>query len=325
MLRYLRMDLYRLVKGKMLWVMMGIVLAMSVMMAFMMWLTTTPEFAQSVTGSASIHIGISDGSSEPVDIQDIQGLSDSVIADFTQNQSTMWLGGGAMAVFVAMMVALFFALDFTTGYVKNLPSARRDRLAYYGEKLVFVVLLSAALFAFGIATFELARMAAGFSYGHVGTFGEVAAWFGSAVVVLSAYGAVTAVVAWLTQNKTAAIATALVTSPRLIIADEPTTALDSITQRQIVDLLTSLVDESGASMLFITHDFAVLNRATTRCYVLENGRIEESGDTTALLDHPHTDAGHRLVQSARALSLHAGQDVGQKPVRNPMHKEVDHD
>lgn len=127
------------------------------------------------------------------------------------------------------------------------------------------------------------------------------------------------------QRQRVGIATALVTSPRLIIADEPTTALDSITQRQIVDLLTSLVDESGASMLFITHDFAVLNRATTCCYVLENGRIEESGDTTALLDHPHTDAGHRLVQSARALSLHAGQDVGQKPVRNPMHKEVDHD
>lgn len=127
------------------------------------------------------------------------------------------------------------------------------------------------------------------------------------------------------QRQRVGIATALVTSPRLIIADEPTTALDSITQRQIVDLLTSLVDESGASMLFITHDFAVLNRATMRCYVLENGRIEESGDTTALLDHPHTDAGHRLVQSARALSLHAGQDVGQKPVRNPMHKEVDHD
>lgn len=127
------------------------------------------------------------------------------------------------------------------------------------------------------------------------------------------------------QRQRVGIATALVTSPRLIIADEPTTALDSITQRQIVDLLTSLVDESGASMLFITHDFAVLNRATTRCYVLENGRIEESGVTTALLDHPHTDAGHRLVQSARALSLHAGQDVGQKPVRNPMHKEVDHD
>lgn len=123
------------------------------------------------------------------------------------------------------------------------------------------------------------------------------------------------------QRQRVGIATALVTSPRLIIADEPTTALDSITQRQIVDLLTSLVDESGASMLFITHDFAVLNRATTRCYVLENGRIEESGDTTALLDHPHTDAGHRLVQSARALSLHAGRES----VRNPAQKEADHD
>ena len=93
-------------------------------------------------------------------------------------------------------------------------------------------------------------------------------------------------------------------------------------QRQRVGIATALVT---SPRLIIAHDFAVLNRATTRCYVLENGRIEESGDTTALLDHPHTDAGHRLVQSARALSLHAGQDVGQKPVRNPMHKEVDHD
>ena len=106
---------------------------------------------------------------------------------------------------------------------------------------------------------------------------------------------------------------------------EPTTALDSITQRQIVDLLTSLVDESGASMLFITHDFAVLNRAATRCYVLECGRIAESGDTDALLDQPRTDAGHRLVRSARALSLHAGQDAGRESVRNPAQKEADHD
>lgn len=127
------------------------------------------------------------------------------------------------------------------------------------------------------------------------------------------------------QQQRVGIAAALVTSPRLIITDEPTTALDSITQRQIVDLLTSLVDESGASMLFITHDFAVLNRATTRCYVLECGRIAESGDTDALLDQPRTDAGHRLVRSARALSLHAGQDAGRESVRNPAQKEADHD
>ena len=90
---------------------------------------------------------------------------------------------------------------------------------------------------------------------------------------------------------------------RLIIADEPTTALDSITQRQIVDLLASLVDDSGASMLFITHDFAVLNHATTRCYVLADGRVAESGQTADILQSPHTKVASQLVTSARALSL----------------------
>jgi len=96
---------------------------------------------------------------------------------------------------------------------------------------------------------------------------------------------------------------ALCTSPRLIIADEPTTALDSITQRQIVDLLASLVDDSGASMLFITHDFAVLNHATTRCYVLADGRVAESGQTADILQSPHTKVASQLATSARALSL----------------------
>ena len=67
------------------------------------------------------------------------------------------------------------------------------------------------------------------------------------------------------------------------------------------------------------------NRAATRCYVLECGRIAESGDTDALLDQPRTDAGRRLVRSARALSLHAGQDAGRESVRNPAQKEADHD
>ncbi|WP_291535089.1 ABC transporter ATP-binding protein [Bifidobacterium sp. UBA6881] len=105
------------------------------------------------------------------------------------------------------------------------------------------------------------------------------------------------------QQQRVGIATALITSPRLIIADEPTTALDSITQRQIVDLLTSLVDDAGASMLFITHDFSVLKRATTRCYVLSEGRVVESGATDALLARPATPEAAHLVRAARELSL----------------------
>lgn len=108
------------------------------------------------------------------------------------------------------------------------------------------------------------------------------------------------------QQQRVGIATALVTSPRFIIADEPTTALDSITQRQIVDLLVSLVDDAGASMLFITHDFAVLARATSRAYVLDGGAIVESGDTSALLTHPEHEQTRALVRSACALTLHTG-------------------
>lgn len=115
------------------------------------------------------------------------------------------------------------------------------------------------------------------------------------------------------QQQRVGIATALVTSPRLIIADEPTTALDSITQRQIVELLVSLVDRSGASMLFITHDFSVLARATVRCYVLEDGMMAESGDTTELLGRPQAVATKLLVDAAKALTLdmpaHAFGDV----------------
>ncbi|KFI94009.1 dipeptide/oligopeptide/nickel ABC transporter ATPase [Bifidobacterium saguini DSM 23967] len=105
------------------------------------------------------------------------------------------------------------------------------------------------------------------------------------------------------QQQRVGIATALITSPRFIIADEPTTALDSITQRQIVDLLTSLVDDAGASMLFITHDFSVLAHATTRCYVLESGRIVDSGATADVLANPQTPESKRLVSAARSLTL----------------------
>ncbi|RSX54834.1 diguanylate cyclase [Bifidobacterium dolichotidis] len=106
------------------------------------------------------------------------------------------------------------------------------------------------------------------------------------------------------QQQRVAIATALITSPRLIIADEPTTALDSTTQRQITQLLTSLVDDLGAAMLFITHDFSVLAHATNNVVVLNNGSIIERGSTRELLEHPQQQATRQLIGAARALSLH---------------------
>lgn len=113
------------------------------------------------------------------------------------------------------------------------------------------------------------------------------------------------------QRQRVGIATALVTSPRFIVADEPTTALDSITQRQIVDLLVSLVEDAGASMLFITHDFSVLARATTRCAVLDAGEVVETGATARLLAHPGDARTARLVAAARTLALDADGAAGE--------------
>lgn len=105
------------------------------------------------------------------------------------------------------------------------------------------------------------------------------------------------------QMQRVGIATALITCPKLILADEPTTALDSVTQKYVVNMLTSLVDNMGASMLFVTHDFSVLSRAATRCYVLDSGRLVDSARVGELLENPKVRSTKQLVLAARALSL----------------------
>ncbi|WKN48930.1 ABC transporter ATP-binding protein [Nocardioides sp. Arc9.136] len=90
-----------------------------------------------------------------------------------------------------------------------------------------------------------------------------------------------------------AIASALAGSPRLLIADEPTTALDVTVQAGILALLEQLRAESGLSVVFITHDLSVLSAISTRSYVFYGGRVMESGPTGEVLTqplHPYTKA-----------------------------------
>ena len=115
------------------------------------------------------------------------------------------------------------------------------------------------------------------------------------------------------QQQRVGIATALITSPRLILADEPTTALDSVTQRDVVQMLTSLVDDMGASMLFVTHDFSVLSKAAKRCYVLDSGKLVDSADVQDLLENPRVNSTKQLVDAAKKLTLRA-QKLGSTKV-----------
>ncbi|MDQ2958653.1 MAG: ABC transporter ATP-binding protein [Actinomycetota bacterium] len=95
------------------------------------------------------------------------------------------------------------------------------------------------------------------------------------------------------QRQRVMIAMALACRPNLIIADEPTTALDVIVQAQILQLLTDLVRESGIGMMMISHDLSVLAETCQRMAVMYAGRIVETGESRGLIDnpqHPYTRA-----------------------------------
>jgi peptide/nickel transport system ATP-binding protein len=95
------------------------------------------------------------------------------------------------------------------------------------------------------------------------------------------------------QRQRVVIAIAIACGPKLVIADEPTTALDVTTQAQILDLLEQLAAEDGMGLMMITHDLAVVARMADRIVVMQNGAVVEAGDTPALLskpEHPYTKA-----------------------------------
>ncbi len=102
------------------------------------------------------------------------------------------------------------------------------------------------------------------------------------------------------QRQRVAIAMALACRPRLLIADEPTTALDVTIQAEILRLMLSLTSEHGMSLVFITHDLAVLAQVATHGVVLEDGRVVESAPVQTLLSAPTSPITQGLLRDATA-------------------------
>ncbi|MDQ7018348.1 MAG: ABC transporter ATP-binding protein [Robiginitomaculum sp.] len=105
------------------------------------------------------------------------------------------------------------------------------------------------------------------------------------------------------QRQRVVIAMAMVLRPKLIIADEPTTALDVTAQAQILDLLRRLVDEDGVSLMLITHDLAVMAQMADDLAILRRGEIIESGPTPALLRGLNHDYSKTLLKSTALRPL----------------------
>ncbi|MFP4500507.1 MAG: ABC transporter ATP-binding protein [Candidatus Hydrogenedentota bacterium] len=118
------------------------------------------------------------------------------------------------------------------------------------------------------------------------------------------------------------IAMALITRPQLLIADEPTTALDVTVQAQILDLIGSLQDEMGMAVIFVTHDLGVIAGLCSRVLVMYAGRILESGPAGAVFHHPRHPYTAGLLASLPAANapgadLHVIPGLPPDPVQRP--------
>lgn len=103
------------------------------------------------------------------------------------------------------------------------------------------------------------------------------------------------------QRQRVVIAMAMATRPDILIADEPTTALDVTTQAEILDLFANLQKEIGMAILFITHDLGVVAQISDRVAVMEKGELVECGDVRQIFESPQHPYTIKLMQATRAL------------------------
>jgi peptide/nickel transport system ATP-binding protein len=103
------------------------------------------------------------------------------------------------------------------------------------------------------------------------------------------------------QRQRLSIARAIITRPKLVVADEPVSALDVSIRAQILDLFAELNQKLGVAYLFITHDLTVARAITDQVMIMHAGKIVERGKTSEVLDHPQSEAAKALVAAAPDL------------------------
>src|SRR6266567_2309919 len=116
------------------------------------------------------------------------------------------------------------------------------------------------------------------------------------------------------QRQRIMIAMALVLEPKLLIADEPTTALDVTTQKQILTLIRDLQRDHGTAVLFITHDMGVVAEIADRVAVMRNGRLVETGTLDTILRAPTMEYTRNLLSSVPSLVPRAARPETKEPV-----------
>jgi peptide/nickel transport system ATP-binding protein len=116
------------------------------------------------------------------------------------------------------------------------------------------------------------------------------------------------------QRQRAMIAMALALDPKVLIADEPTTALDVTTQAQILKLIRELQARKGTAVLFITHDFGVVAEIADRVVVMQHGLVVEEGEPASVLERPSHPYTRQLIAAVPALSPPPPRPLAQETI-----------
>ncbi|MFC4629369.1 dipeptide ABC transporter ATP-binding protein [Promicromonospora alba] len=122
------------------------------------------------------------------------------------------------------------------------------------------------------------------------------------------------------QRQRVGLAMALANHPAVLVADEPTTALDVTVQRQVLDLMVRLVEDRGAGLLFITHDLAVVSQVCERVVVLLEGVVVEEGPVAEVFAHPRHEYTKRLLA---ASALEPRLPAAPRDAREPLIRVAD--
>ncbi len=116
------------------------------------------------------------------------------------------------------------------------------------------------------------------------------------------------------QRQRAMIAMALALDPKVLIADEPTTALDVTTQAQILALIKDLQKRKGTAVLFITHDFGVVAEIADRVAVMQHGLVVEQGQAADVLERPHHAYTKQLIAAVPPLKAPPPRPISDEPI-----------